>query len=155
MVVDVRTNDATDFERLYAEVGPRLWRAILAYTGGRRDLTDDVVAEAFARTIEAGASVRRADAYAYRVAFRLAARELRRPSPVSDVADEPAQEDHALAEVFDALMHLSPGQRAAVFLPVPREPSRAGDRAPHGHDVRNGPDPPVAGSAEAGCDVGR
>jgi DNA-directed RNA polymerase specialized sigma24 family protein len=74
------TEDATDFEALYSEVGPRLWRAILAFTGGRRDLTDDVVAEAFARTIEAGGSVRHHDAYLYRIAFRLAAQELRRPS---------------------------------------------------------------------------
>jgi RNA polymerase sigma-70 factor, ECF subfamily len=108
--------DATDFEALYSEVGPRLWRAILAFTGGRRDLTDDVVAEAFARTIEAGGSVRHHDAYLYRIAFRLAAQELRRPSSTAYVDDAPAPHEPVLAEVFDALMRLSPGQRAAVFL---------------------------------------
>jgi RNA polymerase sigma-70 factor, ECF subfamily len=112
----VTTEDATNFEVLYSEVGPRLWRAILAFTGGRRDLTDDVVAEAFVRTIEAGGSVRRPDAYVYRIAFRLAARELRRPATTEDVGGATVQQDPALAELFDALMRLSPGQRAAIFL---------------------------------------
>jgi hypothetical protein len=31
------------FDELYRDAGPRLWRAVLASTGGRRDLTDDVV----------------------------------------------------------------------------------------------------------------
>jgi RNA polymerase sigma-70 factor (ECF subfamily) len=114
--VEVTAGDATDFEALYADIGPRLWRAILAFTGGRRDLTDDVVAEAFVRTMEAGASVRRPDAYAYRIAFRLAAGELRRPPTTADVEDVAIREDPALAELFDGLMRLSPGQRAAIFL---------------------------------------
>jgi RNA polymerase sigma-70 factor, ECF subfamily len=114
--VDVTTGDTTDFEALYSEVGPRLWRAILAFTGGRRDLTDDVVAEAFVRTIEAGDSVRRPDAYAYRIAFRLAARELRRPSTIAEVEDAAVEQALPLIELFDALKRLSPGQRAAIFL---------------------------------------
>jgi RNA polymerase sigma-70 factor (ECF subfamily) len=114
--VGVATEDETDFETLYSKVGPRLWRAILAFTGGRRDLTDDVVAEAFVRTIEAGGSVRRPDAYVYRIAFRLAARELRRSSTMTEVDGATAHQDLGLAELFDALMRLSPGQRAAIFL---------------------------------------
>jgi RNA polymerase sigma factor (sigma-70 family) len=95
------------FDELYRRAGPRLWRAVLAYTGGRRELTDDVVAEAFARTIEP---------YLYRVAFRLAAAELRRAHTVSDVPDLPGKPDPEVSELFDALRALSPGQRAAVFL---------------------------------------
>ena len=114
--VDVTTEDATDFLALYSEVDPRLWRAILAFTGGRRDLTDDVVAEAFARTLEAGNSVRQPGAYVYRVAFRLAAQELRRPTTNEDVASRTVYQDPALVELFDALMRLSPGQRAAIYL---------------------------------------
>jgi len=109
-------SDDVGFGALYTEVGPRLWRAILAYTGGRRDLTDDVVAEAFARTLEREGSVRRRDAYVYRVAFRLAAQELRRPPTVDAVPERAAWDDPGVVELFDAFAHLSPGQRAAVFL---------------------------------------
>jgi RNA polymerase sigma-70 factor (ECF subfamily) len=114
--VEVATDDALGFDALYAEVGPRLWRAILAYTGGRRDLTDDVVAEAFARTLERGAAVHRRDAYTYRIAFRLAAHELRRDATVDEVPERGAWDDPGMVELFDALARLSPGQRAAVYL---------------------------------------
>jgi RNA polymerase sigma factor (sigma-70 family) len=104
------------FDALYAEVGPRLWRAVLAYTGGNRDLTDDVVAEAFARTLERRGDVRSPEPYLYRVAFRLAAKELRRRPSVADVPDTGAWDELGLTEVFDALRRLSPGQRGALFL---------------------------------------
>src|SRR3990170_3129622 len=38
-----------DLELLYRDAGPRLWRAIYGFAGGRRDVADDAVAEAFAR----------------------------------------------------------------------------------------------------------
>lgn len=104
------------FDELYRRAGPRLWRAVLAYSGGRRELTDDVVAEAFARTIERGSSVLAPEPYLYRVAFRLAAAELRRAHTVSEVPDLPGKADPEVSELFDALRALSPGQRAAVFL---------------------------------------
>jgi RNA polymerase sigma-70 factor, ECF subfamily len=104
------------FDELYRRAGPRLWRAVLAYTGGRRELTDDVVAEAFARTLERGSSVRAPEPYLYRVAFRIAAAELRRDRTARDVPDLPGPADPGISELFDALRALSPGQRAAVFL---------------------------------------
>jgi RNA polymerase sigma-70 factor, ECF subfamily len=104
------------FDELYRKAGPRLWRAVLAYTGGRRELTDDVVAEAFARTLERASSIRAFEPYLYRIAFRLAASELRRAPTVADVPDMAGALDPELSELFDALRTLSPGQRAAVFL---------------------------------------
>ena len=105
------------FDELYRSAGPRLWRAVLAYTGGRRELTDDVVAEAFARTLERAATVRSFEPYLYRVAFRLAASELRRAPTVADVPDTARTTlDPDLSELFEALRMLSPGQRAAVYL---------------------------------------
>jgi RNA polymerase sigma-70 factor (ECF subfamily) len=104
------------FDELYRKAGPRLWRAILAYTGGRRELTDDVVAEAFARTLERASSVRSFEPYLYRIAFRLAASELRRAPTVADVPDVAGTFDPEVSELFGALRALSPGQRAAVFL---------------------------------------
>jgi RNA polymerase sigma factor (sigma-70 family) len=110
-------DEENGFDMLYRRTGPRLWRAILAYTGGRREVTDDVVAEAFARTLARGDAVRMPEQYLYRVAFRLAAQELRRPPTVSSPPDlEAAPADDGLGELLGALRHLSPGQRAAVYL---------------------------------------
>ena len=109
-------DEELDFDALYALTGPRLWRAILAYTGGRRELTDDVVAEAFTRTLEQGRGVREPESYLYRVAFRLAAAELRHPTIDSPVPEAEIWDDPGLAELFDVFGHLSPGQRAATFL---------------------------------------
>ena len=104
------------FDALYRKTGPLLWRAILAYTAGRRDVTDDVVAEAFARTLERAGQVRSPESYLYRVAFRLAARELSRAPSVEEIPEQPSWDDPSLVELFDALRALPPGQRAAVFL---------------------------------------
>jgi RNA polymerase sigma-70 factor (ECF subfamily) len=114
--MEVWVDEEQRFDELYRKAGPRLWRAVLAYTGGRRDLTDDVVAEAFARTLERASSVRSFEPYLYRIAFRLAAGELRRAPTVPDVPDSTSSLDPELSELFDAMRALSPGQRAAVFL---------------------------------------
>jgi hypothetical protein len=111
----VRVDEDVGFDALYRSTGPRLWRAILAYTGGRRELADDVVAETFTRALERSGSIRSLEPYLYRVAFRLAAQELRRTPTVADVPDR-AVEDPELSTLFDALRNLSPGQRAAVYL---------------------------------------
>jgi DNA-directed RNA polymerase specialized sigma24 family protein len=105
------------FAELYDAVGQRLWRAIYVYTGGRREMTDDAVAEAFVRTLERGDAVRDRASYVYRVAFRVAAAELRRPSTVADVPDRglPAPDDDGY-DLMAALQQLSPKQRAAVYL---------------------------------------
>jgi DNA-directed RNA polymerase specialized sigma24 family protein len=63
-------DEAHDFDQVWREVGPVLWRAIVAYAGGRSDIADDAVAEAFARAIERDGQVRDPKAYLYRVAFR-------------------------------------------------------------------------------------
>src|SRR5688572_31011123 len=89
---------------------------MLAYTGGRRDITDDVVAEAFVRTLERGTQVRSFEPYLYRIAFRLAAAELRRTPTVAEVPDPGEHADPQLSDLFEAMRALSPGQRAAVFL---------------------------------------
>jgi RNA polymerase sigma-70 factor, ECF subfamily len=114
--VGVWVDEEQRFDELYRRAGPRLWRAVLAYTGGRRELTDDVVAEAFARTLERAAGIRSFEPYLYRVAFRLAASELRRSPTVPEVPDLARSQDQDLSELFDAMRVLSPGQRAAVFL---------------------------------------
>lgn len=106
-----------DIELLYREAGPQLWRSIYGFTGGRRDLADDAVAEAFARAIERSATIRDPLAWIYRTAFRIASHELRRerrPPPVPDPV--PGLEPGAMHDVLRALGQLSPSQRAAVLL---------------------------------------
>jgi DNA-directed RNA polymerase specialized sigma24 family protein len=42
---------AEEMARLFKESAPGLWRAVFVYSGGRRAVADDAVAEAFARAI--------------------------------------------------------------------------------------------------------
>ena len=104
-----------DYEALYREVGPQLWRAIFAYSGGRRDVADDAVGEAFVRAMESDGVIRRPFPWLYRTAFRIAAAELRRENPSLPMV-EPEFDDPGTADLIRALRELSPSQRAAVFL---------------------------------------
>src|SRR3954447_11723901 len=106
-------------EQLYREIAPGLWRALFAYSGGRQDIADDAVAEAFTLALEVPDSIRDPKAWLYRVAFRAAAAELRsRPAELTermDGADLLAQKDE-VRPIFEALRQLSPNQRAAIVL---------------------------------------
>src|ERR1700675_3232027 len=108
---------AHDFERLFREDGPGVWRTIYAFTGGRREVAEECVAEAFARAIAHAGTIRDPLAWIYRTAFRLAAAELkregRRPAPDVDEAME-ARAD--TGELMGAFRSLSPVQRGASLL---------------------------------------
>jgi RNA polymerase sigma-70 factor (ECF subfamily) len=104
-------------ERAYRDHGVQLWRGIYAFSGGRRDIADDAVAEAFARALESSERIRSPLPWLYRVAIRQAAGRLRderraQPDPVEwDVAED-ADANPSLA----ALALLTPKQRVVVFL---------------------------------------
>ena len=104
-----------DYAALYREIGPPLWRAILAYSGGRRDIADDAVGEAFARAMESRTRIRSPYPWLYRTAFRNAAAELRR-----DVREGPEDwvhlDDPEIADLMRAMRQLSPKARAAIYL---------------------------------------
>jgi RNA polymerase sigma-70 factor, ECF subfamily len=108
----------SEFEKLYRDSGPALWRAIYGFAGGRRQVAEDAVAEAFARAIEHADEIRSPLPWLYRTAFRLASRELQRerrrppmlPEPVPGI--DPAE----VQDVLRALEGLSPNQRASVLL---------------------------------------
>ena len=107
-----------DLETLFRNAVPELWRAIYGFSGGRRQVAEDAVAEAFARAIEHADGIRDPLAWIYRTAFRLATRELERerrrppamPDPVPGIDAADAQ------EILAALAQLSSKQRAAVPL---------------------------------------
>lgn len=109
-------SEGHDFDAIWHDISPALWRAILAYSGGRRDVADDTVAEAFARAIERDGQVRDPKAYLYRVAFRIASAELRLDRNAGTDVEEALEDELPLADLGPALRQLSPSQRAAVFL---------------------------------------
>lgn len=105
-----------DYAALFRTVGPVLWRAIYAYSGGERDIADDAVAEAFARAIQHDREIRRPPSWLYRTAFRIAAAEVRRRKTQVEIGDGSYDQPPEPAEVLTALRKLSPNQRAAVYL---------------------------------------
>jgi RNA polymerase sigma factor (sigma-70 family) len=107
-----------DLERLYREAAPKLWRAIYGFTGGRRHLAEDAVAEAFARAFEHAREIRAPLPWIYRTAFRIATRELqrekRRPPAAPDAV--PGVDPSDVHDLLQALRSLTTNQRAAVLL---------------------------------------
>lgn len=106
------------YEQLFLEAGPRLWRTIYSVVGGRGELAEDVVAEAFARALERSDRISKPLPWIYRTALRLAQEELRRERRLAPLVSPSTSPVHAdsLNEIIEALQSLSPKQRAAVFL---------------------------------------
>jgi RNA polymerase sigma-70 factor, ECF subfamily len=112
-----RPGAAVDYEQVFRDAAPGLWRTIYGFAAGRRAVADDAVAEAFARALEHAGQIRDPVPWLYRTAFRIAAEDLRRerrePEPEPDQAAAPAA---GLAALVPALRQLSPAERAAVVL---------------------------------------
>jgi RNA polymerase sigma-70 factor (ECF subfamily) len=115
--LDETREGGTNAEDLYRQQGARLWRSLLAFTGDP-DVASDALSEAFAQLLRRGHGVRDPERWLWRVAFRIAAgdlKERRRADPLPEdrctyEMEEPAR------DLLDALMRLSPHQRAAVVL---------------------------------------
>ena len=115
-LADERTTEAHDFDALFREAGSGVFRTLYAYTGGRRDIAEEAMAEAFARALARSGTIRDPVAWIYRTAFRLANEELRaerRRGPVPPDEEAPPPE---LSGLIGALRQLSPNQRAAIVL---------------------------------------
>jgi RNA polymerase sigma-70 factor (ECF subfamily) len=119
--VTIESADSSQgMEELFRREAPRLWRALMAFTAGRADVAEEAVSEAFARAVASSDRIEQPVAWLYRVAFRIAAAELRRerdqgtprPAPAADAATE----QDGFGELFSALAKLPANQRAAVFL---------------------------------------
>jgi RNA polymerase sigma factor (sigma-70 family) len=113
-VDDVRVTEASEIERVYREVGNRLWWALLAYTGDR-EMASDAAAEAFARALAAPDTIRDPSAWVWRVAFRVATTLLRAPKTASD-REASYEIDDRVADVMLALKQLPQKQRAVFVL---------------------------------------
>lgn len=114
----------------------RLYRTILAFTGGRGDIAEDAVAEAFARAAAGTAEIRDPVAWLYRVAFNVATDEVRRERRQRDLPSPPEASPPEIAGLMEALRQLAPRQRAAIVLfhvadlPVAEVAKRMGIAAP-------------------------
>ncbi|MGZ4132352.1 MAG: RNA polymerase sigma factor [Actinomycetota bacterium] len=111
---------AHDYDEIWRGSGATLWRAVYAYSGGRKDVADDAVAEAFARAIARGDAVRDPLPYLFRVAFRVASAELARGGTemgeLHEMSGTVVPNLDGLPDLLRALRVLSPSQRAAVYL---------------------------------------
>jgi RNA polymerase sigma factor (sigma-70 family) len=105
-------------EMAYREFGDDAWRAIHAYAGGRSEVADDAVAEAFAQAGRRLDEIRSLRPWVFRAAFRLAAAELvrvRRSVSIEGLETAtPADADGR--EILGHLDRLSPRQRRAFVL---------------------------------------
>jgi RNA polymerase sigma-70 factor (ECF subfamily) len=134
--VGASSEDAHDFDRLFREDGPGVWRTIYAFAGGRRDIAEEAVAEAFARALQHAPGIRDPIAWMYRTAFRIARDELKRDARRSVATDSGAEDPAGTGELLRALRQLSPNQRAAIVLryeadlPVDEVARRMGIAAP-------------------------
>ena len=114
MNTDRTTEASARIERLYREDGDRLWWAVLAWSGDR-DVASDAVAEAYAQALGRGSELRDPAAWIWRVAFRVAAGELKRRRGMVPLP-EGSYEMPEPTELFAKLDKLSDRQRASVVL---------------------------------------
>jgi RNA polymerase sigma-70 factor (ECF subfamily) len=112
--MDAKT--ARAFDLLYREQAHRLWRAIFAYAGDR-EVASDAVAEAFAQCLRRGDAIRSPKAWLWRVAFRIAAGEMKRRRDQSLLSDDRSYElPESAWELVSALRSLPERQRAVLVL---------------------------------------
>ncbi len=112
----MRERVADAVEEAYRDHAPRLWRALVLYTGDP-EVASDAVAETFARALAERARIQAPERWIWRVGFRIAARELKRRAREGGEMLEAAYEmPEPTAGLVEALRALSPKQRAAVVL---------------------------------------
>jgi RNA polymerase sigma-70 factor, ECF subfamily len=111
----VRRAEPDRLGEVYTEQAPKLWRALLGYTGNR-DVAGEALAEAFAQAVARGAALRSPERWVWTAAFRIAAGDLKRRSqrgmPLEDLGSDEAE----ALELLEALGKLPPRQRAALIL---------------------------------------
>jgi RNA polymerase sigma-70 factor, ECF subfamily len=105
------------YERLFRQEGERMWRTLFAFTGGRGDIAEEAVAEAFARAMATKKALHDPLRWMYRTAFHVAIDEVRRERRDGQNVVSPAPgSSETYGELIWALGRLSPNQRAAVVM---------------------------------------
>jgi len=108
---------ASGLEAVYRTDGPAVWRALIAYAGDTA-VAEDALSEAFAQALARGDALRDPARWIWRVAFRVAAGELKdRRNRSGELLFEPTEHlPESIVDVMQALRRLSPNQRLAVVL---------------------------------------
>lgn len=116
-VQDIAMDDTGDHvDAVYRAESQRLWRALVGYTGDR-ELASDAMAEAFTRALRDRADIRDLSAWVWRVAFRLAAADLRAARNREDAQTDATRDVNSdIPDLVVALRELPPKQRLAVVL---------------------------------------
>jgi RNA polymerase sigma-70 factor (ECF subfamily) len=103
-------------EALFRGEAPRLWRSLLLATGSG-DVASDAVAEAFAQALRRGAELRDPLAWIWRVAYRVAAGELRKGRAArQEIPDSVYEMPEPVVDLIRALDVLTVHQRTAIVL---------------------------------------
>jgi DNA-directed RNA polymerase specialized sigma24 family protein len=103
-------------ERLFVKESPKLWRALLAYSGDP-ETASDAVAEAFTLALVSSGRIASPAGWIWRVAFRVATAELKRRRRTSgDVPDRTQDWPAPAIEMLSALSRLSYRQRGSIVL---------------------------------------
>jgi RNA polymerase sigma-70 factor, ECF subfamily len=103
-------------ERLYRQEGRRLWWALVAYAGDT-EVANDAVAEAFAQALGRGTALADPLAWIWRVAFRVAAGELKRRRQTDHrLPDVASPSEQRATQLVSLLRQLPDKQRAAIVL---------------------------------------
>ena len=79
-------------------------------------VASDAVAEAFAQALRRDGDIRNVEGWVWKAAFRIAAGDLKQRSRLAPEVDRPVDDALPSLELRDALMGLSPKQRASLFL---------------------------------------
>jgi len=118
----VRSDDRLEYEWLFRAAYPRILRTVSQIVGDRA-AAEDVTQEAFLKLLQhwrTASGYEQPDAWVRRVAIRLAVRqakrELRRPHVERQPAPMSGSGGTPDADLAEAIMRLSPMQRAAVVL---------------------------------------
>jgi RNA polymerase sigma-70 factor (ECF subfamily) len=97
--------DREALEQAYRRVGANLWRAILAYAGGAREVADDAVAEAFAQAGRRLHGIRDVEGWVFATAFRIAAGELKRRRSESTIEHGSLRtQEHSPGEITELML---------------------------------------------------
>jgi RNA polymerase sigma-70 factor, ECF subfamily len=114
-------DERDELAELFTSCGGQVWRAVLAASGGRREIADDVTAETFADYLQRRGTVRDPQAYLFKVAYRLVAKELqreRRQTELTEASYTPGQGSASVLspELTQVLLALPVEQRFMLVL---------------------------------------